>query len=83
MSGFEIDEPQPPKREPADADSVWGRPPQDEPAAPTPATPTPAAPQPPPGRSSASGAAAERARTGGAGSRSCCRAARRASCRGA
>jgi molybdopterin molybdotransferase len=41
MSGFEIDEPQPPKREHPDAESVWGRPPQDTPAAPP---PSPAAP---------------------------------------
>ncbi len=45
MSGFEIDEPKPQKREPVDPDAVWGSPPQDAPAAP-PLSPAP--PQPPP-----------------------------------
>ena len=43
MSGFEIDEPKPPKREPVDPDAVWGSPPQDAPVAPP---PSPAPPQP-------------------------------------
>jgi molybdopterin molybdotransferase len=55
MSGFEIDEPQPPpKREQPDADAVWGKPPPDdappahpaEPAAEPPAATPPPAPPP-------------------------------------
>jgi len=44
MSGFEIDEPKPSKREPVDPDSVWGSPPQDAPSSSPPPQAPPEAP---------------------------------------